>query len=168
MPPSKRRKIDPPSVKLLNKSKGNKPANDGEASFHRFLDLPAELRNQIYSYVVQEDEHIELRWAGAPLITHASKQLRAEAFPVYFAKNSFMGYLCTNINKYDHLDRYNCSGPQFPYYWKTTDPEAYKRQVNAASKSGTLRAQRWLHSAPSRLVTFRDIRLIIELVKYSP
>lgn len=161
MPPSKRRKIDPPSAKLLNKSKGNKPASDGEASFHRFLDLPAELRNGVYSYAVLINKPIHLAAAFAPPITRVSKQVRAEALPVFFAENSFTVEVTSNIKRRTHIRDYNPSGPQTLLHDTTYCFEEILLWVESAERSGRVLTHRWLHKVPSQLVAFHDIKLTI-------
>lgn len=161
MPPSKRRKIDLPSAKLLNKSKGNKHASDGEASFHRFLDLPAELRNKIYSYAVLINKPIHLAAAFAPPITRVSKQLRAEALPVFFAENSFTVEVTSNITTGTHIRGYNPSAPQTLMRDTTYYPQEVLLWVGSAERSGRLVIHRWLHKVPSQLVAFRNIKLTI-------
>ena len=79
-----------------------------------FLDLAAELRNRVYSHVARiaqeerpklsrgEGERYDLAAFLTPTIGRASKQLRSEFLPVFFAEGSFNILAFTNIR-----DRYN-------------------------------------------------------------
>lgn len=158
---SKRRKTSSPSKRLLRTPEGSKHASDGEASFHRFLDLPAELRNAIYSYVVHVDGPVQFSTVKAPLITAASKPLRAEAFPVFFAEHSFTVDVVTNVDDHVPIANYNPSGPQHPVYPTTTSLRYYFNQYDMARKSGRLRGRKWLCRLSSPLTTFRNIKFTI-------
>lgn len=73
-----------------------------EPTFHRFLDLPPELRNQIYSYYLSFNDPIrvgpstnDLRGLGvlnstARSITQVCRQMRNEGVTMYFGGNSFL------------------------------------------------------------------------------
>ena len=64
----------------------------------RFLDLPAEIRNEVYKCTLQLAAPIGIgspQTADALLI--ACKQLRAEALPLHFAINTFTSQLRTNF-----------------------------------------------------------------------
>ena len=57
----------------------------------RLLDLPAELRNRIYSYAIARGTMIEIAplkksITGSPSITTASRQLRAETLPILYPR----------------------------------------------------------------------------------
>lgn len=80
--------------------------------FHRFLDLPPELRARILSYVVTRAEPCKARRIVAPLITAASQQLRAEAFPIFFAENTFTVYVRTNFRLLDEIDAVRQNEPR--------------------------------------------------------
>lgn len=60
----------------------------------RFLVLPPELQNRVYEYVVAEDNTTVLSplthtTTGHPSITQLSRQTRAEAMPVFYARCTF-------------------------------------------------------------------------------
>lgn len=57
----------------------------------RLLDLPAELRNDIYRLVVLQTDDIVVSTEGInePPLLKACKQIRVEALPIYYAENSF-------------------------------------------------------------------------------
>ena len=66
----------------------------------RFLDLPAELRNEIYKFVLGDCDRHKLRDQrtvpqpkvsfGYPPITKISRQIRAEALPIFYASSVFI------------------------------------------------------------------------------
>ena len=60
----------------------------GQATF-RFMDLPAETRNNIYRVATQRDEVLPLRRFKPPAITRVCRQLRMEGLPVFFDVNTF-------------------------------------------------------------------------------
>lgn len=60
------------------------------------LDLPAELRNQIYHYVVVDPERISIDLSNLdgpntkqPALTKVCRQVRAEAITIYYLDNKF-------------------------------------------------------------------------------
>jgi hypothetical protein len=59
----------------------------------RFLDLPPELRNQIYSFVLRDSQVIlspgTKKTTGYPVITKVSRQIRNEALELFYAKTTF-------------------------------------------------------------------------------
>lgn len=63
------------------------PAGSQFSKF-RFLDLPGELRNSIYSMAVDE-RAISLGSFAVPAIARASRQLRQEFLPVFYAQSNF-------------------------------------------------------------------------------
>ncbi|KAK5115155.1 hypothetical protein LTR85_009913 [Meristemomyces frigidus] len=70
----------------------------------RFVDLPAEIRNNIYRIVVRGSGALRIRNFNPPAITRASKQLRAESLPVFFDVNTFVAEIKTKWTL--TLDRY--------------------------------------------------------------
>ncbi|EME81144.1 uncharacterized protein MYCFIDRAFT_208263 [Pseudocercospora fijiensis CIRAD86] len=65
--------------------------------FHRFFDLPAEIRNYIYEHVVSKDSVLRLRCFVLPGICRTSQQLRQESLPIFFAQNHFVAEVKTNF-----------------------------------------------------------------------
>lgn len=69
----------------------------------RFPDLPAELRNRVYAYVMPEEPKITLApikkliEGGYPPMTATSRQVRAETVPIYFARCTLKVDLCSAI-----------------------------------------------------------------------
>lgn len=57
---------------------------DQQPDFHRFLDLPAELRNRIYRMYFDSLEEPQLAPSQPPL-TVANRQLRSETLPMFYA-----------------------------------------------------------------------------------
>lgn len=58
----------------------------------RFLQLPAELRNQIYELVIPSDKEVKrkrypLYQCQLPSLLHVSRRIREEAFPLFYGRN---------------------------------------------------------------------------------
>ncbi|KAK3714999.1 hypothetical protein LTR37_007489 [Vermiconidia calcicola] len=66
------------------------PEREGATAF---LDLPAELRNEIYALVVVQDDQIELPllppYVRQPKLLGVNRQIRAEALSIYYGENVF-------------------------------------------------------------------------------
>lgn len=78
-----------------------KEAEDGP---FRLEDLPAEMRNKIYSFAAmneQKTERVNLADHALPTITRASQQLRRESISVFYAATPFVIGINTNLH-----DRY--------------------------------------------------------------
>lgn len=69
-------------------AQASQPAEPPES---RFLDLPAELRNDIYRHAILKDKKILVTTSGIdePSLLRACKQIRDEALPIYYAENRF-------------------------------------------------------------------------------
>ena len=55
----------------------------------RLLDLPPELRARIFSFAVAVDGVCDVLYRWRPTVTTASRQLRAESMPLFYAENTF-------------------------------------------------------------------------------
>jgi len=58
----------------------------------RFLDLPGEIRNEVYSLLVVQDDPISLYTKNVPILpalTRVNRQVRNEARKVYYLQNTF-------------------------------------------------------------------------------
>jgi len=62
---------------------------DANPTFHRFLDLPAELRAVVYDIHMHEFTRDPLRHPSQPPLTRTNRQLRSEALPIFFATCTF-------------------------------------------------------------------------------
>lgn len=69
----------------------------------RLLDLPPELRMQIFDYMVFRPHPLQLQNFVPPLITAISKQVRAECMAGFFALNTFQMVVETNICLLEHI-----------------------------------------------------------------
>ena len=54
------------------------------------MDLPAEIRNNIYRIAAKADTPLRLRHMAPPAICCVSKQLRLESLPIFFDVNTFV------------------------------------------------------------------------------
>lgn len=63
----------------------------------RFLDLPSEVRNEVYEYFIRKDSILRLRCFKLPAICRTSRQLRQESLPLFFARNHFVVEVRTNF-----------------------------------------------------------------------
>lgn len=61
---------------------------DDEATFYRFLDLPAELRVSVLEYHISSLDTVPSR-ASQPPVCLASRQLRLEALPIFYSTCTF-------------------------------------------------------------------------------
>ncbi|KAF2724348.1 hypothetical protein K431DRAFT_291849 [Polychaeton citri CBS 116435] len=59
------------------------------AKIFRLLDLPPELRNRIYEFLLQDEEEIPLQDVKLPSFLKVNRQVFAEATPLFFAINTF-------------------------------------------------------------------------------
>ncbi|KAL1310830.1 hypothetical protein AAFC00_001067 [Neodothiora populina] len=102
--PSKRTATDPSDRQLEVQPYKRKCANrfltvaDAIDKAHReprmqLLQMPRELRDQIYVTALKKSERISLRTMEIPGLLRVNRQVREEALPVYFAINSFRGHL---------------------------------------------------------------------------
>lgn len=74
----------------------------------RFLDLPPEIRNRIYTYVILESTGaVALNLANfkEPAITAVSHQVRNESLPVMFAECTFNILVGSNLRKHSAVRR---------------------------------------------------------------
>jgi len=75
------------STRAAQVAQGMQP--DPDASIFRFMKLPPELRNSIYSYAVQSEGACSLATFQDPAITAVPRQIRNESLPVFFADSVF-------------------------------------------------------------------------------
>lgn len=61
---------------------------DDNATFHQFLELPAELRMRVYQ-LYYADISVPLTSPVEPPVTRASRQFRSEALPIFYATCTF-------------------------------------------------------------------------------
>jgi hypothetical protein len=71
-------------------SKPGEPAPATEEAPFRFLNLPAELRVEIYGFLCYQDERINLFDVKLPAITRVSRLIRHEALATFFEINHFL------------------------------------------------------------------------------
>jgi hypothetical protein len=77
-----------------------------------FMRLPAEIRNQIFEYVVVQPLPLEAR-RPEPAITRVNKQIRDESLPIFYKQNTFQclvsNYDCRELVR--HHQRHDQFGP---------------------------------------------------------
>ncbi|KAK3722723.1 hypothetical protein LTR37_002294 [Vermiconidia calcicola] len=61
---------------------------DDQPKFHRFMDLPAELRSRIYDYYTASFPQV-LRMPTQPPLARVSRQMRQEVLPVFYSRQTF-------------------------------------------------------------------------------
>ncbi|CZT16179.1 uncharacterized protein RCC_02021 [Ramularia collo-cygni] len=72
---------------------------DSSQQVFRFLDLAAEIRNEIYSFVVVGENRVyDLAVFIPPAIARASTQLRSESLPIIFADAEFYVNVVSNVH----------------------------------------------------------------------
>lgn len=70
----------------------------------RFMDLLPELRLRIYGFAMTTEEPRDLTDIKAPTLAMVSKQVRAEAFPVFFSDCVFATTVKSNYVYVDRID----------------------------------------------------------------
>ncbi|KAF2169308.1 hypothetical protein M409DRAFT_20534 [Zasmidium cellare ATCC 36951] len=95
-----------PTTNNIISSAMDAPRDDTAANGHsadandhhhfRFLDLPAELRNRIYSYATARKSG-DLGGFRIPGIAQVSKQIRKELLPILFAENIFLCQVSSDL-----------------------------------------------------------------------
>lgn len=135
-------------------------------SFPRFLDLPPELRNRVYSHIMHQDSPVDLSTAFAPFITAASKQLRAESLSAFFAENTFYVPIQTNVDHGRRID-HNRQTRTLPSLEQLRDEDSDGLSSRAKS-SGLLGAgysdpflPKWLANVCPRVLLLRNIDLVV-------
>lgn len=67
-------------------------------TFPRFLDLPPEMRNEIYQHYFDFNPHCYDGFRVPPPVTQASRQLRKESLPEFWTKQRFRFTILTRID----------------------------------------------------------------------
>lgn len=120
----------------------------------------------MYIHVVRQETPIKLSHIKAPAVTGVSRQVRAEALPIFFAENAFSVEVATNVTHFQQTE-----SPEDHLYWAgfTSDYRDYLYRYNSARKSGLLGTpenprQKWLRKAASEAMAFRNIKFnIVEI-----
>lgn len=90
-PPTQRRHVIDAATRyhhgMLTRSRGNT---------FRIMELPAQLRNNIYSYASHDPNPIQLTDVRLPPFAHVSKIIRSEVLPAFFKENVFSAAVTTN------------------------------------------------------------------------
>jgi hypothetical protein len=80
----------------------------------RLLDLPPELRLEIFEYMVVRPGLVDIDDLVLPLITATSKQVRVETLASFFALNTFRALIETNICQSEYMDSFLRHYPTLP------------------------------------------------------
>lgn len=67
-----------------------------QVSYFRIRDLPAEIRNQIYTLATVDEQPLAFATFSLPPTLSVSRQLRDETLPIFFAANTFAATIRTN------------------------------------------------------------------------
>jgi hypothetical protein len=103
---------------------------DSSATFPRFVELAPEMRNMIYAYHIQSFYAISEQHRQPP-ITLASRQLRAEAKPLFYKLAVFYLALGKTTNVFDHLPAHTHAS-EVPDYLLPKKSLLYMPPVNFA------------------------------------
>jgi hypothetical protein len=79
----------PPEKDTLSSLKAMLEHVDEKATFHRFCDLPSELRLQIYTHHFKSFAGTSAKIVSQPPITGVSRQIREESLPVFYGCCNF-------------------------------------------------------------------------------
>ncbi|KAK5738687.1 hypothetical protein LTR17_005819 [Elasticomyces elasticus] len=70
----------------------------------RLFDLPPELREFVFFYAMRLDQPQHLSEFQVPCLAMVSKQVRAEALPIFFAEGLFQGLAVSNYTDIENLE----------------------------------------------------------------
>ncbi|KAK4959411.1 hypothetical protein LTR10_004215 [Elasticomyces elasticus] len=81
--------------------------------FSRLFDLPPELRAIIYTYAMEPEPETfnAIENLFIPGLAMVSKQVRAEALPLFFSDGLFHGFICSNYPEIPFLDQEEWTNP---------------------------------------------------------
>ena len=145
-----------------------KPKHEGPP--FPLLDLPPELRMNIFDYVVFRPYPLHLGDIVAPLITAISKQVRAECMARFFALNTFQMIVETNICLLEHINwfcmRFGSlrAALQQPHlhpnklYWLRL---IYRREAKAGEIQIRAHTENWLEKIHRDVAVFRNIDVVL-------
>ncbi|KAF7191020.1 hypothetical protein HII31_07644 [Pseudocercospora fuligena] len=117
-------------------------------SIFRFLDLPPELRNNVYEYCMPDDETMrdrDLATLQLPSITRVCRQLRQESMGYMFQNRAFE--LCVGTNMWDRF--------MYDFWTRRWDPmpDCGTLGLNPTVRSFLKRASKW--------AIFKDIKISV-------
>ena len=137
----------------------------------RLLDLPPELRMQIFDYMVSRPHPLQLRNLVAPLITAISKQVRAECMAGFFALNTFQIGVETNICLLEQIRSFEeefgslQAATQHPHlhpddrWWLDL---LYRFEARAGRIYLEANTEEWLTNIDREVAVFRNVEVILE------
>jgi hypothetical protein len=98
---SKKVTQDEPPILLLSDELFQPPEQEGATTF---LDLPPELRNEIYSYMLVRKGVVEIKTVAPyvlePALLAVNRQIRSEALTIFYGENTFQIAGSTLITKF--------------------------------------------------------------------
>jgi hypothetical protein len=133
----------------------------------RLLDLPPELRLEIFEYMVVRPGMLDIDDFVLPLITATSKQVRTETLASFFALNTFRALIETNICQSEYMDsflrRYHTLPNARARAMLGRDQELIEKLYRTQAESGqvwmTENNQTWLEKIPYEIAVFRNIQI---------
>jgi hypothetical protein len=144
----------------------------------RLLDLPPELRMQIFDYMVSRPHRLQLRNLVAPLITAISKQVRVECMAAFFKLNTFQVILDTNICLNEHIKalcrRFGSlrAVKQQQQNLAVNDrfviTQLYRLKRTAGKIAIRASTKRWLEKINPNVAVFRNVDLLLKDVLNDP
>jgi hypothetical protein len=133
----------------------------------RLLDLPPELRLEIFEYMVVRPGMVDLDDLVLPLITATSKQVRVETLASFFALNTFRVTIETNICQSEYMDSFTSVHRTLSNARARVavgrDGELIEQLHRTQAESGqvwfTEETQTWLEKIPYEIAVFRNIQI---------
>ena len=131
----------------------------------RLLELPAEMRNRIYSHALcTNGEPLELAQLRSPALIAVNKQVRQESMPIFFAETTFIVSTTTNAGDYGKLEVIKARARPLKG-WKTYDERAvFARKCGITGLSRPTR--KWLKELGTEEATFRHLHFHVSLEGY--
>ncbi|OQO11892.1 hypothetical protein B0A48_03619 [Cryoendolithus antarcticus] len=117
----------------------------------RLMDLPAEIRARVLSFVIMSDESRHLAEVVAPLVTAVSKQIRKEAFHVFFTESTWFVHTMCNID----ASQNNPPAPYLPKPRQVLQKEFDRAGLIKVPKT----AKQWIRDLGADAECFRKIDL---------
>lgn len=114
---------------------------DSQAKTIGLLDLPPEIRNQIYHDVLSQPRGIFLNSLQRPSLLATCRQVQQEALPIFFSSNQFEFHLSRPYPACDRNDQNLILKPQTGIFLKNI--QAYMTHIVSINVHATIRYKDW-------------------------